>query len=309
MKELKGNYGTKDYGVLKKEKRKKRKRRTGKRSKGNIFIYLFFLAIILLGIINAVRVYSSVAGGKSTGETESSIYSEESDKGLSFEKKYKKGRRRNNQSDKNTGNNTDDVENTGEAVPEDGDWRLTLVNKWHPISKDYSINLTYLSRGHAVDERCYPYLQQMMDDCRSAGLFPLICSSYRTWEKQESLYYNQVNELISQGYSREEAKEEAKTSNAVPGTSEHQLGLAVDIVDRDYQLLDERQETTGVQKWLMENCWKYGFILRYPNGKSNITGIIYEPWHYRFVGVEAAEEIHKQGVCLEEYLGETKDSD
>ena len=89
---------------------------------------------------------------------------------------------------------------------------------------------------------------------------------------------------------------------ARPGTSEHQLGLALDIVDLDYQQLDTRQEETPEQKWLMENSWKYGFILRYPTDKSNITGIIYEPWHYRYVGKEAAKVIHEKGICLEEYL-------
>ncbi|MEE0202655.1 MAG: M15 family metallopeptidase [Muricomes sp.] len=88
----------------------------------------------------------------------------------------------------------------------------------------------------------------------------------------------------------------------VPGTSEHQLGLAVDIVDIENQILDEDQEKTAVQKWLMENSWRYGFILRYPNDKSDITGIIYEPWHYRYVGNEAAKEIYDLDVCLEEYL-------
>ena len=81
------------------------------------------------------------------------------------------------------------------------------------------------------------------------------------------------------------------------------LGLAVDIVARDYQLLDERQEETAEQQWLMKNCWRYGFILRYPTDKTEETGIIYEPWHYRYVGREAAEEITRQEICLEEYLG------
>lgn len=100
----------------------------------------------------------------------------------------------------------------------------------------------------------------------------------------------------------EDAKLEAGKIVAVPGTSEHQLGLAVDIVDKYNQVLDENQENTAVQKWLMENCWKYGFILRYPNDKSSITGIMYEPWHYRYVGDAAAKEIYQQGICLEEYL-------
>ena len=89
---------------------------------------------------------------------------------------------------------------------------------------------------------------------------------------------------------------------AIPGTSEHQLGLAVDIVDKHSQVLDNSQADTPAQQWLMEHSWEYGFILRYPEGKSEITGIIYEPWHYRYVGKEAAAEIHELGLCLEEYL-------
>lgn len=133
---------------------------------------------------------------------------------------------------------------------------------------------------------------------------PLICSSYRTIQKQERLYKNKVNEYISQGYSQKQAEKEAGKWVAVPGTSEHHTGLAVDIVATDYQLLDENQENTPEQQWLMNNAYKYGFILRYPNGKSHITGIYYEPWHYRYVGKEVAKEIHEQGICLEEYLNQ-----
>ncbi len=177
-----------------------------------------------------------------------------------------------------------------------------LVNRWNPLSEDYKVQLASLGNGHAVAVSCYPYLQQMMRDCRAAGLSPLICSSYRTRQRQQELFDNKVNALMAQGIGRQKAEKEASRSVAVPGTSEHELGLAVDIVDQSYQLLDEGQERTAVQKWLLENCWKYGFILRYPNDKSDITGIIYEPWHYRFVGVETALEIQRMGVCLEEYL-------
>ena len=142
----------------------------------------------------------------------------------------------------------------------------------------------------------------MMDGCRAAGLSPTICSSYRTQEKQEQLYQNKVDRLAAQGWSLEEAKVEAAKSVAIPGTSEHQLGLAVDIVDKHSQVLDNSQADTPAQQWLMEHSWEYGFILRYPEGKSEITGIIYEPWHYRYVGKEAAAEIHELGLCLEEYL-------
>ena len=108
---------------------------------------------------------------------------------------------------------------------------------------------------------------------------------------------------MARGYGEEKAREEAATSVAYPGTSEHNLGLAVDIVARDYQILDDKQADTAEARWLEENCWKYGFILRYPTDKTDITGIIFEPWHYRYVGEEAAREIMERGICLEEYLG------
>ncbi|MCI8439388.1 MAG: M15 family metallopeptidase [Oscillospiraceae bacterium] len=181
-------------------------------------------------------------------------------------------------------------------------WNLILVNPWNPLPENYSFTKKELSNGHAVDERCYPDLQAMMDACRAAGNSPVICSSYRSYEKQQSLYQNKVNRLAAQGYSQEKAREEAAKAVALPGTSEHQLGLAVDIVDIANQNLDSSQEDTAVQQWLMEHSWEYGFILRYPNDKSDITGIIYEPWHYRYVGKDAAAEIYQQGLCLEEYL-------
>ena len=102
--------------------------------------------------------------------------------------------------------------------------------------------------------------------------------------------------------SPEDAPEEAATTVALPGTSEHQLGLAVDLMDESYPYLNEAQEWTETQRWLMDNCWRYGFILRYPNGTSDITGIIYEPWHYRYVGEEYAKIIHEMDLTLEEYL-------
>ncbi|WP_243208450.1 M15 family metallopeptidase [Oscillibacter hominis] len=183
------------------------------------------------------------------------------------------------------------------------EWQLLLVNKDHLLNEDYKIpEMTKLRNGHSVDSRIYPDLQRMMDDARAAGLQPLICSSYRTWDKQEELFQRKVNYYLQQGCGRQEAEEKASAWVARPGTSEHQAGLAVDIVDVAYQMLDEQQEQTEVQQWLMEHCAEYGFILRYPTDKSDLTGVSYEPWHYRYVGKEAAAEIMEQGLCLEEYL-------
>lgn len=181
-------------------------------------------------------------------------------------------------------------------------WNLILVNQWNSLPENYDPAIKYLDNGQGIDERAYSDLQDMMDDCRAAGLSPLICSSYRTLEKQKELFNNKINQYVSYGYSQEDAKKKAGELVAIPGTSEHQLGLALDIVDVSYQILDEKQENTDVQKWLMNHSWEYGFILRYPIDKSDITGISYEPWHYRYVGKKAAKEIYDAQICLEEYL-------
>ena len=179
---------------------------------------------------------------------------------------------------------------------------LTLVNPWNKVPEDWQVDLVDLSNGLQIDRRCYDALQEMMDACREAGYEPLICSAYRTQETQQSLFDNKVAKLEAAGKSHDEAVQEAGTVVAVPGTSEHQLGLAVDVVDINNQNLTEEQEKTPAQKWLMANSWRYGFIHRYPTGKSDITGIIYEPWHYRYVGKDVAQEIFNKGITLEEYL-------
>lgn len=200
---------------------------------------------------------------------------------------------------------TEPVSNSESSTKEESaaiPWNLVLVNPDTPLPENYEINVKQLDNGQAVDERCYDALQNMMNDCRRAGLRPVICSSYRTQEKQQMLFDNQVEKWKNQGYSVDEAKMQAGKLVAVPGTSEHQLGLALDIVDISYQLLEEEQENTPTQKWLLENSWKYGFILRYPKDKTDITKISYEPWHYRYVGKKAAKEIFDAKICLEEYL-------
>lgn len=180
---------------------------------------------------------------------------------------------------------------------------LLLVNPWTPLPEDFLPGeLVPVQNDQAVDARAYPDLQDMLQDMSQAGLSPLICSSYRSQERQQELYDNKVQRVMAEGVSREEAQAEAARWVARPGTSEHQTGLAVDIVSLSNQMLDETQESTPEFQWLAENSWKYGFILRYPEDKSEKTGIAYEPWHFRFVGKEAAEEMHDLGLCLEEYL-------
>lgn len=182
------------------------------------------------------------------------------------------------------------------------EWNLILVNPWNKIPDGFTVELKNMGYGHYIDRRAYDDWQAMFDAAYGAGYAPVVCSSYRTHETQTYLYWNKVEEYRGYGYEESEAQRLAGGWVAVPDTSEHQLGLALDIVDSNYRGLDRAQEDTAAQKWLMENSYKYGFILRYSSDKSDITGINYEPWHYRYVGKEAAKEIYEQGVCLEEYL-------
>lgn len=179
-------------------------------------------------------------------------------------------------------------------------WYLRLVNKDHPLPPDFSVETVEAGEGR-FDSRAADALSQMLSDMESQGLSPLVCSSFRTWEDQDSLYQTEVESHLEQGYSQEEAEQEAARWVVPAGTSEHELGLAADIVASDYQMLEEEQENTPEQQWLMAHCADYGFILRYPKDKTDITGVGYEPWHYRYVGAAAAQEITEQGLCLEEY--------
>ncbi len=183
------------------------------------------------------------------------------------------------------------------------DWQLLLVNPWNPIPADFSVTLAAAEEGEQMDQRVCPALLEMLADARQQGLDPVLCSGYRSREKQQTLYSHKVGQYLSLGYSQEEAAAAAGRIVAVPGTSEHETGLAADLMARSYPVLDQAQEETAEQRWLMENAHRYGFILRYPADKTDITGISYEPWHYRYVGQAAAREIYEQGLCLEEYLG------
>ena len=199
--------------------------------------------------------------------------------------------------------NLTEIQLTAQAQkPAEEDWQLVLVNPWNKLPEDFRVELKKLSNGLRVDARIYDDLSVMLSDCRKAGLSPLVCSAYRSQETQTRLYRNKISRLRAAGYTAEKAVQEAGRWVAVPGTSEHQTGLAVDLVAASYQILDQKQEQTAEQKWLVEHCWEYGFILRYPTDKSEITGIGYEPWHYRYVGKTAAAAIHDSGLCLEEYL-------
>ena len=193
-----------------------------------------------------------------------------------------------------------DGSNDVDVITESNDqaaWYLILVNKNTYIPDDYEFELIELSNGESVDKRIYPDLQEMFDAARNEGVYPIVASGYRTAIEQQSLLDEKIAEYSTSGYSMIEATEKAEAWVAVVGTSEHQIGIAVDInEDSLHSSSDE------VYDWLNQNAYKFGFIIRYPDNKTDITGVIYEPWHYRYVGVEVATEIYYQDICLEEYL-------
>lgn len=186
---------------------------------------------------------------------------------------------------------------THHVASEDNDWNLILVNRNSYIPDDYKVELTELSNGEKVDSRIYPELQEMFNDARAQGYGLFVREGYRTQEEQQQLLDEKIEAYENEGKSKSEAKKLAEQWVAIPGTSEHQLGIAVDI-NAD----TTKSSSDDVYSWLAENAHKYGFIKRYPSDKTDITGVINEPWHYRYVGKEAALEIYSQGMCLEEYI-------
>lgn len=183
---------------------------------------------------------------------------------------------------------------------------LVLVNKEHELPTDYQVQLHWLNNGScAVAEEMYDALKEMLTDGSTQGREFVVASGYRSREKQRELLDEDIMAAMqNEGFSWQEAYEQEIQETMPPGYSEHETGLAVDIVSLDYQILDEQQEYTEENQWLRENCSKYGFILRYPKGAEAITGVSYEAWHFRYVGEEAAEEIMERGITLEEYLEE-----
>lgn len=185
------------------------------------------------------------------------------------------------------------------------DWRLLLINKQHPVPEGYEVELGNINTMKGImqcDARIIDDLLSMLQAAKDDGINLWICSPYRDYAYQEMLFDRKINKYMGAGYSYMEAYMLASQVVTVPGASEHQLGLALDIVCDTYTALDEGFGETNAGKWLLEHSREYGFILRYPKGKEYITGIDFEPWHFRYVGVEAATVIMDEGITLEEFV-------
>lgn len=205
---------------------------------------------------------------------------------------------------------TEEYEMSGEETAENmeerlvfdsSDWRLVLINKQHPIPDDYTFELGVIKGSMLCDERIISDLRAMLQAAKSDGINLVIRSPYRTDDRQETNFNDKIKRYMRQGYSYMEAYKTASRTITIPGASEHQVGLALDITSDTYSLLEQGFADTEAGKWLAEHSCEYGFTLRYPEGKEYITSIEYEPWHFRYVGKEAATIMSQENICLEEF--------
>lgn len=202
---------------------------------------------------------------------------------------------------------TQSTQSTQSSTPSTSDnWALYVIGNNNPLPENFSVETKSVAGERMLDKRCADYAIQMLNDAASQKVGLFVTSAYRSIQKQKENMESYINSLMAQGYNKEEAAAQARKEIAVPGCSEHNAGLAMDIVSDDYWSnhsdLDESFEKLPQYKWLIDNSWKYGFILSYPKGKENITGFIYEPWHYRFVGLEHAKKIHEVYEQTGEFL-------
>jgi len=181
-------------------------------------------------------------------------------------------------------------------------WCLILTNAEYPVPEDYEVELEAIpGTEQSVDKRIYEPLMAMIGDMKAQGLSPIVCSGYRTLDKQEKLFNRKVLSFVKAGHTKEESYNLARQTISIPGSGEHCLGLAVDFYTRRYHKLERAFEDTPESKWLVEHAQDYGFVMRYGENKTDITGIQYEPWHYRYVGVEAAKYMKDNELSLEEF--------
>lgn len=202
-----------------------------------------------------------------------------------------------------------------EAEPEedeniDNKWAMFLVNSVNPLPSDYDSRIETEVvfedwRDYELDSRAADYIKRMIADAKEDGIDLLVVSAYRTIEYQQQNFDRSVQERMDRGMTYDEAYEDTAREVAMPGESEHNAGLALDIMSQEYTSMDDDGfENTEAFAWLDKHAAEYGFILRYPKDKEGKTKIIYEPWHYRFVGVYYANKIKESGLCLEEYYEE-----
>ncbi|QZN89291.1 M15 family metallopeptidase [Vagococcus lutrae] len=183
---------------------------------------------------------------------------------------------------------------------------LILVNHNQPMKENTVLPITIMKNGYEIAEMAFDAYYALEQAAKEAGIDLTVVSAYRSVENQQNVYDNSIQEYMAQGKSEERARKLTDDYIAIPGTSEHHTGLALDVVDQDWYADEKGLEPefgqTKAGKWLANNVTNYGFIIRYPKEKEEITGIQYEPWHIRYVGKEHAAYMKKYDLTLEQYI-------
>lgn len=301
------------YKRARKHKRIALKRRLQWLGAWSVVILAFFLAggAVIVAISGIKNVYDFCMVKYSGNEKTHSVQAMVKDNSSGKNTTGKGEKKEDNQENMNIESDWDaeSRDDFSEAAAKDTvDFSTLLVNKSSYLPTDYKVALTTLKNGQQVASVMYEDLRNMLFDGEreEKGLSFLVASGYRSSENQKQLLKDEIVKNVAAGMNEEEARMDALLTVAPEHYSEHETGLAVDIVAVANQRLDETQEDTPENIWLRENCYKYGFILRYPREKEDITGFSYESWHFRYVGKEAAKEIMEKGITLEEYLEETE---
>lgn len=266
-----------------------------------ILLLVVVLVVIAGIIVLAVRLVGKSSEGESSMSEESQSLPEES----SQEPEDESSEPENSGEDESEPETSEDIPVSApiQPVSSDDSWQLILASASNPLPSGYAPpQLETISENYQVDSRIAPDLRKMIADAKAEGITLMVCSAYRPEAYQADLHNRQISYYKSIGQSDEEAVATASSIVLPPGTSEHQTGLSCDIVTPAYQVLDDGFAETAAAKWMAEYSWKYGFVLRYPKDKYDTTKIIFEPWHFRYVGLEHAKAMKEGGYCLEEYL-------
>ncbi len=267
--------------------KKKRYSKKAKRAQNILYTLCIALIVLVVGIIVFISLQMAGADNEPQTSSEASVESVVSEETV-------------------VSSAVSEVSSLAEGAEQlDPDYeRLLLVNGKNPLPKDYNytaniikIDNKYLcGYRNQIDKYAYPYATAMMEQAWKDNVELFILSPYRSYDSQVILFNNQVDRELKKGVSSEQAKLNASTVVAAPGTSEHHTGLAI-----DFNSVEDSFENTEQFKWLKENAADFGFVLRYPKGKEDITGVIYEPWHWRFIGIKHAKKMNELDMCFEEY--------
>lgn len=279
-----------------------------KKKKKYIPAYILVYGTIILVVVLLIIIISNLVGGKGQDDQSGTTTNSSADTADKIkETETSKDTSGSSENPDETINSEQTAVTANLPVSSNKDnWALYVIGNDNPLPNDFTVEVKTVAGERTLDKRCADYAIQMLNDAKSQGVGLYVTSAYRSIQYQADNLQNYIGRLMAQGYTKEEATKQAHKEIALPGHSEHNAGLAMDIVSNDYWSnhsdLDESFDKLPQYEWLINNSWKYGFILSYPKGKEDITGFIYEPWHYRFVGLEHAKKIHEVYEATGEFL-------